>query len=67
LVNPKIWQPYLAIIAIANLMHCCLTGYFTFSFFQEISKLGVLFFIVEILIVASLAIIELKVAFKKKS
>lgn len=67
LVNPKIWQSYLSILAIANLMHCCLTSYFVFSFFQEMEKLGLLYFIGEILIIIILAFIELRTAFSRKN
>lgn len=65
-VNPKIWRSYLSIIAIANLLHCCLTSYFIILFFQQMNYLGVLYFVMEIIIVGALAIIELRVAFSQE-
>ncbi len=65
-INPRIWQPYLAIIAIANLLHCCMSAYFINSFYDEMKQLGLIYFVVEIVLIAVLATIELKVAFRNR-
>lgn len=56
------WRPYMKIIAVANLMYCCLTVGLIIYLFQEISPLGLIYFVLEIVLVTMLAIIELKTA-----
>jgi hypothetical protein len=62
LINLENWKSYLKIIALANLVHCCLIIGLLFYFYQQLTFLGLLYFIGEIIIVSSLAIIELKTA-----
>lgn len=54
------WRPYLKIIGIANLTYCCLTIVLVIFLFQKLTALGLLYFILEIIIVTILIIIELK-------
>ena len=61
--NVDNWQLYLKIIAIANLIHCVLTGFFLFYYSVSITGMGFLYFGAEILIVGGLAFYELKTAF----
>lgn len=56
------WRPFLRVIAIANLFYCCLTLGFMFAFYQRLSLLGLVYFLLEILLVVCLASIELKAA-----
>lgn len=62
LANLKKWEPFLRIIALANLLHCCLTIGLVVAYYQEITSLGLLYFAGELVIVTSLAIVELKTA-----
>lgn len=64
-LRPIHWRPYLKIIASANLMHCGLTLALMAFYAQALSLLAWLYFIGELIIVISLAIIELKTAFQK--
>lgn len=48
-------------IAIVNLLYCCLSIGFAFYHFQQITSLGWVYIIIEVLIVISIAIAELKV------
>lgn len=61
-LNLKNWQPFLKIIALANLFHCHLTIGLVFFHFQKITLLGLLYFVGELILVVSLAIIEWKTA-----
>ena len=56
------WRSLLKMIAIANLFYCCLTLYITWINFDTFKILGIIYFIVEILIIVVLAIFELKIA-----
>ncbi|MGB0982883.1 MAG: hypothetical protein ACPG19_02515 [Saprospiraceae bacterium] len=60
--TPSNWQIYLKIISIINLIYCCLTLGLVFYHQDTITVLGVVYFLVEILIVGSLAIFEFKVS-----
>ncbi len=57
-------KPYLKIIAIANLLYGCLTMGLVIYFYPQLSKLGILYFVGELLIIISLVIVELKTAAK---
>ena len=56
------WKSLLKMIAIANLIYCCLTLYVTWINFDTFKILGIIYFIIEILIIVVLAIFELKIA-----
>ena len=56
------WRSLLKMIAIANLIYCCLTMYVTWINFDTFKILGIIYFIVEILIIVVLATLELKIA-----
>lgn len=57
-VNKK-WQPFLRIIAIANLGYCLLSIGFLLQHFQKLTIWGWGYFIGELLIVVGLAVVEL--------
>lgn len=59
LFTPRRWRPYLKLIAIANLAYCCLTMGLLFYCIQRLTILGWLYFLIEIIIIAGLALIEL--------
>ena len=54
----KDWRPFLRVIAIANLIYCCITIVFVILFYQVLTILGLLYFFSEIIIIAGLVCIE---------
>ena len=54
------WRPYMKTIAIANLFYCCLTTGLVIHHYQELTKLGLIYFLLELVIIISLIIMELK-------
>jgi hypothetical protein len=56
------WRPLMKIIATANLLYCCLTAGLMVYFYQNLTVLGMTYFILEIIIVMSLAYLEWKTA-----
>ena len=56
------WRSLLKMIAIANFFYCCLTMYVTWINFDTFKILGIIYFIVEIIIIIILATLELKIA-----
>jgi hypothetical protein len=54
------WRRYLKIIAVANLLYCCLTIVLAIYFFQKLTIPGLIYFALEIVVVTVLAIIELR-------
>lgn len=58
----KSWQFYIRIIALVNLVYCCLTIGFLTYFHGKITVLGCAYFFIEIIIILILANIEINVA-----
>lgn len=56
------WRICLKIIAIANLLYCCLTLGLIIYVYQKLTILGIIYFVLEIIIITILLIIELKTA-----
>lgn len=54
---------YLKIIAFANLTYCCLTIGLVLFFSDELTNLGLIYFLSEVAVILTLVIIELKSAF----
>jgi hypothetical protein len=61
-INTKNWKPFMKIIAIANLLYCCLTVGLMMYYYQQLSIVGLIYFVLEIIIVTTLSFIELKTA-----
>ena len=57
------WKPYLMCIAIFNILYCCLTLCVMIYYSGQLKAMAWLYFIGEIIIVITLAIIELRCAF----
>ncbi len=55
------WKPYLKGIAIANLMYCCLTIGLVVYFYHRLTGIGVLYFLLEVIVIFVLIGIEIKV------
>jgi hypothetical protein len=56
------WRFHLKIVAIANLLYCCLTAALVIYYHKELTLLGILYFVVEMALVSGLAYWEYKVA-----
>ncbi len=59
------WKPYLQIIAFANLLYCCLTIGLVLYWNKALTNLGLLYFLSEVGVVITLAMVELKTASKQ--
>ena len=62
LIKTKNWRLYLTIIAIANLLYCCLTTSYIIYEYQQLTIWGLMYFIAEIVVVVVLAMYELNIA-----
>lgn len=60
------WTPYLRIIAIGNFFYCMLTLLLMYRFFNELTLLGLSYFIAEISIILAIVYLELIVARRLK-
>ena len=56
----KSWRRYLRMIAIANLLYCCLTIGMVLYHWHYLTAIGIIYFEVEIILVVILAYTELK-------
>ena len=54
----KKWRPFLIVIAVANLMYCCITIALVVLFYYALTVLGVIYFVGEILVIIGLVYIE---------
>jgi hypothetical protein len=54
------WRPYLKVIVIANLIYCCLTIGLVFYFYHSLTVLGLIYILLELIIVSGLILMELK-------
>ena len=60
LVNNN-WHPFLRAISIANLLYCCLTLGLVIYNYPRLTILGVIYFLIEIVIVCGLVFFEINV------
>ena len=61
----KQWRTYLWTVLIANILYCILTIVFLVIFRNSITLLGLIYFILEIIMISCIAFIELKTVNKK--
>lgn len=61
--NPR---TYLKVVAYANLLYCCVTLVLSLYFYNGLTSLGLLYFIAEIGVIITLAVVELKAAYNTK-
>ncbi len=54
------WRPYMRGIAVANLLYCCLTIGLVIYHRQALTRLGVTYFLLEVLVILGLVVMELK-------
>jgi hypothetical protein len=55
---------YMQALAMANLLYCCLTVGLVIYHRQQLTKLGLTYFLLEIVVIVSLIIMELKTSFR---
>lgn len=60
--KPRHWRFYLKLIAIANLLYSCLTIGLVAYHYHRLTALGLLYFILELLLMLALAGVELRIA-----
>ncbi len=65
LLNVNKWKVYLKIITLINICYCIFTGYHLLDNLNTITVYGYIYFIVEIIIILTLANIEWRVSSKK--
>lgn len=63
LIDPKQWKFFLTLIAVANMLYCCVTMVLLCYYFDNLTAIGLAYFFVEILVIVFLSIIELRLAF----
>lgn len=56
------WKPFLRVIAIGNLLYCLATSAILILFFNQLTVLGLLYFLIEICIILFVVILEIKTA-----
>lgn len=57
----SIWKPYLKAIAIANLLYCIITTVLIITLFHQLTFLGLLYFMGEIIVIGVLVYFEFSV------
>jgi hypothetical protein len=62
IVKVKAWRIFLKILATFNFLYCCITTGLIVHFFEQLTLLGILFFVFEIIIIVALAVFEWKTA-----
>jgi hypothetical protein len=65
LLVKKNWKPFLKATAFANLIYCCITAYLLFNFYDTLTRLGVIYFLLETAVILILAFFELKTVYKQ--
>ena len=55
------YQPFILVIAIANALYCALTAIVLIGFWQHISAITSIYFMLEICVITALVYIELRV------
>ncbi|MFD2564992.1 hypothetical protein [Aquimarina rubra] len=66
LLNPAKWQILLKIIAFANLTYCLITIAYMYHFYNSLTVIGLLYFIIEIFIIVALVSIEFVIVRSKQ-
>lgn len=64
--KPKNWRPFLRFIGVVNLLYCCVTIGLVIQQYQNLTGLGVTYFVLELAIIIPLALFEWKTAGSQK-
>lgn len=54
------WRVYMKIIAVMNMLYCCFTILLISFHYQKVTIFGLLYFVVEVIIISILAVVEFK-------
>ncbi len=61
------WASFLRIIGIGNLLYCILTMTYLFAYYDELTRIGMTYFLTEILVIIFLVYIELSVSNRNRT
>ncbi|MCC6410623.1 MAG: hypothetical protein IT270_03125 [Saprospiraceae bacterium] len=61
-IFPERWRPAMRVIAVVNLLYCCVTLGLVYAYREVVTDWGVLYFVLEVVVVASLATLEWRTA-----
>lgn len=61
-LKPQNWKRYLDLIAIANFLYCFITVGLIVHYFNQLTPLGVIYFLIEIVVILILCRIEWRMA-----
>lgn len=61
-INPVKWRSYLRIIAVANILYTILTMALLYHSFEKLLFPGIIYFVLEVIVILFIAINELKIA-----
>jgi hypothetical protein len=67
LLKPANWRPYLLGVILGNSLYCLFTFISVFWFYKQLSPLGLSYFILELIVIASLIYFEVRVWLPAKS
>ncbi len=62
--TPTNWRPYMRLIALLNLLYCCLTLGLVIYLYPQLTIWGIAYFVGEMTIIAALAMFEFRTAAK---
>ncbi|MGM0579490.1 MAG: hypothetical protein ACQETL_02345 [Bacteroidota bacterium] len=65
LILKKNWKPFLKVIVIANLVYCIITTVLIILFFHQLTLLGLLYFIGEIIVIGVLVYFEFLILIRR--
>jgi hypothetical protein len=60
----KSWRPYLKAIVVANMVYCCSTIGLVFYFYQILTIPGLIYFLLEVIVMSCLILIELMMIYE---
>ncbi len=66
-INPPTWKRWLLIIAASNIVYALYSLALAYKYSNELTTLGVIYFIVEALIIFTLVYLEITLIYKKQS
>lgn len=62
--SKKKWQSFLKVIIVANSFYCIVMSFLLVQFYQNLTVLGLTYFIFEIMVIVTLVFFEVKIASK---
>jgi hypothetical protein len=59
------WRPFMRALTTANLLYCLITGFLIFTYFNQLTLLGTVYFAGEIMVIGVLVFVELSMLNKR--